>query len=75
MKKNKNTLSSRKKAKIGDIIVFNRKHNMYEGKVFVVRDNSVLVEISKESASMLGYEMANTIVRHGNYSIKSEFYG
>lgn len=71
MENTKKALSSKKKAKIGDIILFNRKNSNFEGKVFIVRDNSVLVEISKESAKKLGYEMPNTVVRHGNYIIKS----
>lgn len=71
MENTKKAVSNKKKAKIGDIILFNRKDNNYEGKVFIVRDNSVLVEISKESAKTLGYEMPNTVVRHGNYIIKT----
>lgn len=71
MENTKSGSSSKSRAKIGDIILFTRKHNNYEGKVFTVRDTSVLVEISKESAKSLGYEMPNTVVRHGNYIIKS----
>lgn len=67
----KTGLSSKVKAQIGDIIQFNRKDDKYEGTVFIVRENSVLVEISKESAKTLGYEMPNTVVRHGNYVIKA----
>jgi len=71
MEKAKSILSN-KKAKIGDIILFSRKNSDFEGKVFTVRDTSVLVEISRESAKTLGYEMPNTVVRHGNYIIKSK---
>ncbi|MUK89693.1 DUF2187 domain-containing protein [Ornithinibacillus sp. L9] len=59
------------RAGVGDVILFDRKDNLCEGKVFLVRDNSVLVEISKEAAKILGYEMPNTVVRHGNYKIKT----
>ncbi|SES87635.1 hypothetical protein SAMN05216389_10313 [Oceanobacillus limi] len=65
-----NVSSGKTTANIGDVILFDRKDNLYEGTVFLVRDNSVLVEISKESAKVLGYEMPNTVVRHGNYTIK-----
>ncbi|WP_156291259.1 DUF2187 family protein [Oceanobacillus salinisoli] len=69
MKKAKNNLSLKNNVSVGDKVVFDRKNNQYEGKVFQVRDNSVLVEISKESARTLGYELPNTVVRHGNYMI------
>lgn len=61
---------SRKQAKVGDTILFERKEMSCEGIVFQVRENSVLVEISKEMAQMLDYETPNTVVRHGNYMIK-----
>ncbi|MFD2044462.1 DUF2187 family protein [Ornithinibacillus salinisoli] len=67
-----NSLSSEmEKAGIGDVILFDRRDNLCEGTVFLVRDNSVLVEISREAAKILGYEMPNTVVRHGNYTIKA----
>lgn len=69
----KSISSIRKKARIGDVIFFNRRGKKYEGKVFLVKPETVIVEISNEAARMLGYERPNTVVRHGNYSInKSE---
>ncbi|RFU67038.1 DUF2187 family protein [Bacillus sp. V59.32b] len=61
---------SRKQAKVGDTILFERKEISCEGIVFQVRENSVLVEISKEMAQVLDYETPNTVVRHGNYTIR-----
>lgn len=58
-------------ANVGDVVLFDRRNQQYEGKVFQVRENSVLVELSKEAAKVLGYEMPNTVVRHGKYSIIS----
>ncbi|MFS0673169.1 DUF2187 family protein [Ornithinibacillus sp. 179-J 7C1 HS] len=58
-------------ASIGDTVLFDRRNGQYEGKVFQVRENSVLVELSKDAAKILGYEMPNTVVRHGRYSIIS----
>ncbi|MEN2767284.1 DUF2187 family protein [Ornithinibacillus xuwenensis] len=58
-------------ANVGDTVLFDRKNNQYEGKVFQVRENSVLVELSKDAANILGYEMPNTVVRHGKYMIIS----
>ncbi|GGA64245.1 DUF2187 family protein [Ornithinibacillus halotolerans] len=56
-------------ANVGDLVLFDRRNNQYEGKVFQVRENSVLVELDKDAAKVLGYEMPNTVVRHGKYSI------
>lgn len=67
----KSISSIRKKACIGDVIFFNRRGKNYEGKVFLVRPETVIVEISNKAAKMLGYERPNTVVRHGNYSIKA----
>ncbi|WP_156291942.1 DUF2187 family protein [Oceanobacillus salinisoli] len=69
MEKSNHNSIKKNKASIGDKVIFDRKNNQYEGKVFQVRDASVLVEISKESAKTLGYELPNTVVRHGNYMI------
>ncbi|MBS4192270.1 DUF2187 family protein [Bacillus sp. FJAT-49705] len=67
MQKGKSEFSDKKKADAGDIILFERKSNIYEGRVFLVRTNSVLVEISSKDAKALGYEQPNTVVRHGKY--------
>ena len=58
-------------ANVGDVVLFDRRNGQYEGKVFQVRENSVLVELSRDAAKILGYEMPNTVVRHGKYSIIS----
>jgi uncharacterized protein YkvS len=57
-------------AKVGDTILFERKDMSCEGTVFLVRENSVLVEIAKETAQALDYETPKTVVRHGNYHIE-----
>lgn len=58
-----------KLATVGDIITFERNNHTYEGTVFIVRDNSVLVKISPQAAKMLGYEQPNTVVGHRNYIV------
>lgn len=63
--------NSTQMASIGDIVLFDRRNQQLKGKVFQVRENSVLVELSKDAAQFLGYEMPNTVVRHGKYSIIS----
>jgi uncharacterized protein YkvS len=63
--------NSMQTASIGDIVLFDRRNQQHQGKVFQVRENSVLVELTKEAAKILGYEMPNTVVRHGKYSIIS----
>lgn len=53
----------------GDSILFSRRGNEIEGKVFLVRDNSVLVDISSTDAFLLGLESSKTVVAHKNYKI------
>lgn len=53
----------------GESILFTRRGNQIEGKVFLVRDNSVLVDISAADAVLLGLESLNTVVAHKNYKI------
>ncbi|RDU37923.1 hypothetical protein DRW41_08930 [Neobacillus piezotolerans] len=60
---------AKKRAKIGDQISFTRKDCTCEGIVEIVRDSSVIVEVSKEFAERLGYDTPKTVVRHSNYSI------
>lgn len=57
------------KAKIGDHILFQRKDQIIEGIVEMVRDNSVIIEISKDAAKELGYENNRTVVNHSNYVV------
>lgn len=71
MQKEKKAFLNRKKANTGDVILFERNNNTYEGIVFLVRPNSVLVKISSKAATTLGYEQPNTVVRHGKYSVCS----
>lgn len=53
----------------GSQIVFNRASLEIMGLVVLVRENSVMVEISAEDAKELHYENNVTIVRHGKYRI------
>ncbi|WP_313798931.1 DUF2187 family protein [Cytobacillus sp.] len=69
MQKEKSEFSIKTRANTGDIILFERKSNIYEGRVFIVRTNSVLVKISSKDAKALGYEQPNTVVRHGKYRL------
>lgn len=69
MQKEKQVFFNRKKANTGDVILFERKNQMYKGVVFLVRTKSVLVEISNKDAKSLGYEQPNTVVGHGKYCI------
>ncbi|WP_316569391.1 DUF2187 family protein [Neobacillus sp. YIM B06451] len=62
---------AKKRAKIGDQISFTRKDHDLEGTVEIVRDNSVIVEVSKEFADRLGYDTTKTVVKHSNYMIVS----
>ncbi|WP_059173980.1 DUF2187 family protein [Bacillus sp. FJAT-27445] len=62
---------TKKRAEIGDQISFTRKNHSLEGTVEIVRDNSVIVDVSKESADSLGYDTTKTVVKHSNYLILS----
>jgi uncharacterized protein YkvS len=55
--------------KVGDTVIFNRNDSVHEGIVYKVNEKSVLVKISKESQTHLGYENGNTVVSHINYTI------
>ncbi|AIE58933.1 DUF2187 family protein [Bacillus methanolicus] len=61
---------ARTKAKIGDHILFQRKDQIIEGIVEIVRENSVIIEISQDAAQELGYETNKTVVKHSNYVVK-----
>lgn len=69
MKTEHTLLSMNSEASVGDVILFERNGQSYEGTVFLVRENSVLVDISKAAAEELGYEKPNTVVGHGKYLI------
>jgi uncharacterized protein YkvS len=60
---------AKNKAKIGDLISFQRKDLSIEGEVEIVRDNSVIVRISDNTNGKPEYETAKTVVRHSNYVI------
>ena len=62
-------LSMNTEASVGDVILFERNDQPYKGTVYLLRENSVLVKISKGAAEDLGYEQPNTVVRHGKYII------
>ncbi|HWO76564.1 MAG TPA: DUF2187 family protein [Bacillus sp. (in: firmicutes)] len=62
---------TRNKAKIGDLISFQRKEITIEGVVEVVRENSVIVEISMESSQSLHYDTTKTVVNHAKYAVLS----
>lgn len=61
---------ARTNAKIGDHILFQRKDQIIEGIVEIVRENSVIIEISQDAAQELGYETNKTVVKHSNYVVK-----
>ncbi len=69
MQKEHTLLSMNREANVGDAILFERNEQSYKGTVFLVRENSVLVDISKSAAKELGYDKPNTVVRHGKYLI------
>lgn len=60
---------AKSKAKIGDHISFQRKESSFTGVVEIVRDNSVIIEISREAAQALDYETTKTVVKHSNYVV------
>ncbi|RTR26560.1 DUF2187 domain-containing protein [Robertmurraya yapensis] len=60
------------KAKIGDTIQFSRKGITVEGNVTMIRENSVLVEISLDSSKELNLENTRTIVNHSKYKVLSK---
>jgi uncharacterized protein YkvS len=55
----------RKKANVGDQIQFFRRGILMSGMVYVVRDNSVCVEISRYDATRSDLENNTTVVAHG----------
>jgi len=57
------------RAKLGDRISFYRKELSFTGVVEIVRDNSVIIEMSREAAQALGYETTKTVVKHSNYEV------
>ncbi|WP_066297823.1 DUF2187 family protein [Bacillus sp. FJAT-29937] len=61
-----------KKADIGDHVTFNRKDCKMTGIVYLVRDNSVLVEISQKDRELLNLETNKTIVAHKNYTVSKK---
>lgn len=67
MKKKKNPYNQ--KAREGQPVIFTRKGSSIIGKVRIVRENSVLVEISKDAAEFLNIETNLTVVSHQNYKI------
>lgn len=69
MQSEENVFSNHNLASVGDVILFERNNHTYQGTVFLVRDNSVLVEISTQAAQILGYERPNTVVGHGKYTV------
>lgn len=69
MTKEKSILAMTREADIGDVILFERNEQAYEGTVYLVRENSVIVDISEEAAEELGYPRPNTVVRHGKYVV------
>jgi len=59
------------KVTIGSIVEFERKQLTIMGKVQEIKQNSVIVVISENVASSLGYDTNLTVVNHKNYKILS----
>lgn len=55
--------------KIGNKIEFERRGRKLEGLVTNVRENTVIVELSKEGIDFLELENEFTVVNHSNYKI------
>lgn len=62
-------MAAKAKAEIGDRILFQRKEKSIIGIVEIVRDNSVIVEITSETALNLHYETPKTVVKHLSYVV------
>lgn len=60
------------KAKIGQKIRFKRNDIEITGIVSLVKENSVIVDISDEEAKKLDYSTNKTLVRHSKYEIVSD---
>ena len=56
----------KKNVELGFYVSFIRKNNSYNGKVIQKRENTVLVELSKEQAQQLDIETNLTVVNYKN---------
>lgn len=69
----KNNFKKNNIAKAGDIILFQRKEQNFFAEVIHVRENSVIVELSKKTdKDILGIETNRTVVAHLNYEITNK---
>jgi uncharacterized protein YkvS len=62
-------LAAKAKVEIGNRISFQRKEKNIIGIVEIIRDNSVIVGITCETAQNLQYETPKTVVKHINYVV------
>lgn len=60
------------KAGLGQKIRFKRNNMVITGIVSLVKDNSVIVDISNEDAKKLEYSTNKTVVNHSNYEIVND---
>lgn len=60
------------KAKEGQLVLFKRESITIKGRVSILYPNSVVVEISPDVATQLGYSTNRTVVNHKNYKIHKQ---
>ncbi|MGN8845952.1 DUF2187 family protein [Niallia sp. HCP3S3_B10] len=57
------------RAKIDDVIIFLRANQEVTGVVTLVKENSVIVQLSSYDTNFLQYESNLTVVNHKNYTV------
>lgn len=60
----------RQRARVGDVIEFERKRRIIEGTVKKIRENTVVVRIPEKDRYELGYLTDLTVVNHSRYRVK-----
>ncbi len=55
--------------KVDEKISFVRNEHEVKGKIYKILENSVIVQISKQDADLIGAASNLTVVSHKNYSI------
>ncbi|WP_214483767.1 DUF2187 family protein [Bacillus sp. SM2101] len=57
------------KAKVGEVVSFERQNTKIEGKIIKILERSAIVELSDEAADKIESPSNLTVVNHNNYSI------
>lgn len=65
----KNKVADSVSVRIGNRIEFVRNEKTIAGIIHMVREHSVIVEVSEENQEFLGIENELTVVNHKNYRV------